>query len=84
MRREVRASGCTILYFIRPHLAFIVFIMFSIIMLLVDPLPYKHIRPETVVDICFLPPQRMTVNTGKGSLFHLDRLKILLSNALSL
>ena len=37
-------------------------------MMLVYPLSHKHFRPETVVDICFLPPRRLTVTTGRGYL----------------
>ena len=57
---------------------------FIFIMLSIAPLSYKHVIPETVVGLCFFPPQRETVNTGKWSLVLLDKLKILISNVISL
>ena len=53
-------------------------------MLSIAPLSYKHVIPETVVDLCFFLPKRETVNTGKGSLVPLDKLNILVSNVSSL
>ena len=53
-------------------------------MLLVAPLPRNHVRPATVVAICFFPPRRETVNTGKGLLVHIYKLKLLVSNVGSL
>ena len=44
----------------------------------------NHVRPATVVAICFFPPRRETVTTGKGSLVPLDKLKLLVSNVGSL
>ena len=51
-----------------------------IIMLLVNPPSHKHVRPETVVALCFFPPRRDTVTTGKGLVLPLDKLKLLVSN----
>ena len=53
-------------------------------MLLVDPLTPKHVITELVFYLCFLPPQRATVTTGKGSLLPPDELNILVSNVGSL
>ena len=54
------------------------------IMLTVDPLSHNNGRLETSVALCFLPPRRLTFNTGKGSLVPLDQLKLLVSNVGSL
>ena len=55
-------------------------VYFLFITLLVALLSHKHVIPATLVALCFLPPQRVTVTNGKGSLFPLDKLKLLVSN----
>ena len=80
MRRAVHACGCTILYFVISHLAFIVFGVFYFIVLKVAPLPNKHVRPETVVALCFLPLMRLPITTSKGYLVPIYKLKLLVSN----
>ena len=46
----------------------------------VSPLNHKHVRPATVIVICFLATHRVKVTTGKGSLVQLDELNIRVSN----
>ena len=53
-------------------------------MLLVAPLSHKHVRLAIFVAICFFPNRRETVTTSKGLLVPLDKLKLLLSNLVSL
>ena len=49
-------------------------------MMLVSLLSYNNVRPATVVATCFLPPHRVKIFTGKGSLVQIDELKLLVSN----
>ena len=84
MRFAVHASGCTILYFIRPHIFFIVLVCFLFIMMLVTLLYHNHAIYATFIAICFLPPRRVAVTTVKGSLVLLDELKLLVSKVGSL
>ena len=46
-------------------------------MLLVALLLYRRVSPDIIVALCFLPPLRLTVPTGKGSLVPLDRINLL-------
>ena len=48
-----------------------------LIMLLVGPLSNRHVRPEIIFDIYFLPPLRLTVATGRGPLLLIDNLNLL-------
>ena len=63
------SSGYWISYLVVPHL---------------KDRSHKHVKLATVVAICFFPPRRETVTTGKGSLVPLDKLKLLVSNVGSL
>ena len=58
------------------YLVCLIFIMLSI-----APLSHKHVRPATVIAICFLPRQRLTVTNCRGYLALLDKLKLLLSKS---
>ena len=80
----VHASGRTILYFIIPHIAFIIFSVFSLYHTASAPLSHKHVRPETVFVLCFLPSRNETITTGRGLLVLLDEIKPLVSNVISL
>ena len=51
---------------------------------LVAPISHNNVIRETVVALCFFPCQIETVNTGKGLLVPLDKLKILVSKVGSL
>ena len=48
-----------------------------LIMMSVSLLYHKHVRPATVVALCFLPLRRLLVTTGRGSLVLLDKLNAL-------
>ena len=79
MSCAVHAVSCAILYFIRPYLVFLVLIVIPIALL-----SHMHVRQATFVALYLLPPQRVTVTTGKGSLVPLDELKLLVTNVGSL
>ena len=55
MRRAIQTCGCTVFYFIRWPLEFV---MFSISPLLItlslDLISYRHVKPEIIVALCFL------------------------------
>ena len=55
-----------------PSLYFLV--CFLLMVMSVAPLSYRHVNPETIVALCFLPPRRLTVTTGRFSLVPLDKL----------
>ena len=80
MISTIHAIYRTIIYFIISHLAFIMLSMSSFNMLLISPLYHKNVRPATVVSLDFFPLRRETVNTGKGLLVPLDKLKLPASN----
>ena len=44
------------------------------IILSVAPLSHNHVRPATVITLCFLPHRRLTFITGRGYLFPLEKL----------
>ena len=51
-----------------------------LIMLLVDLLSYRHVRPLIIVALCFLPPLKMKVTNFRESLLGtLDKLTLLLN-----
>ena len=64
----------TLLYWILRSSFLVCFIL---IVLSVAPLPHRYVNPETIFDLCFLPPLSLSFTTGGCSLFPLDKLNIL-------
>ena len=54
VRRAIHTFGWTVFYFIISHHAFILFSIFLLIILLVDTLSHRHVKPEIGVALCFL------------------------------
>ena len=48
-----------------------------LIMLSVALLSHRHVRPAIIFNLCFLPPWRLIVTTGRRSLVPLDKLNLL-------
>ena len=84
MSSAIHAIGSAILYLIRTHPAFIMLSMLYFYHTVRALLSHKYTRLSTVIALCFFPPRRDTVVTGKGSLVPLDKLKLLVSNGGSL
>ena len=52
-------------------------VYFILILMSVAPLSHRQVVPATVVDLCLLPPRRLTVTTIRGYLVPLDKINVL-------